>query len=90
MKQITVTVTNEVGIHARPASLLTKIVQKYESEIEVYKNGDEEKKHQPRSILSLMAMGAKKGDKLIFTANGHDEEAALAEIKAFIESGCNE
>lgn len=90
MKTVTVTVVNQIGLHARPASLLTNLAKKFNCDIEFYKNGDDQKKHQPKSIISIMALGAKKGDELTFIANGPEEENALSEIEAFINSGCGE
>lgn len=90
MKSVQVTVVNEIGIHARPASFLVNLVKGYTCDIECYKNGNTEKRHQTKSILSVMAMGAKKGDELTFNATGEDEEAAIAAIEAFVKSGCGE
>lgn len=90
MKSVTVIIVNEIGLHARPAGLLTNLAKSFISDIEVYKNGYEEKIHQPKSILSIMALGAKKGDKLTFTVNGADEEEALSAIEEFIQNGCGE
>jgi phosphocarrier protein len=90
MEKITVTVTNPVGLHARPASLLTKLVKGYACDIQFYKNGDETKKHQPKSILSVMALGAVKGDKLTFEADGADEKEAIKAIEEFVNNGCGE
>lgn len=90
MKTVTVTVVNEIGLHARPASLLTNLTKGYTCDIEFYKNGNEEKKHQPKSILSIMAIGAKKGDQLTFIANGTDENEAISAIEAFVKNGCGE
>ncbi len=90
MKAVTVVVVNEIGIHARPASLLVNLIKGYSCDIEVYKNGNEDNKHQPKSILSLMALGAKKNDELTFIANGEDEDTAISAIEAFVKSGCGE
>ena len=90
MEKVTVTVTNQIGLHARPASLLTKLVKGYECDIELYKNGEQSKKHQPKSILSVMALGAVKGDQLTFEANGKDEKEAIKAVEEFIKSGCGE
>lgn len=90
METITVTVTNPIGLHARPASLLTKLAKGFECDIECYKNGNKDKKHEPKSILSVMAMGALQGDMLTFETNGTDEKAAIEAIREFIESGSGE
>lgn len=90
MEKITVTVTNPTGLHARPASLLTNLVKKFSSDIEFYKNEDDTKKHQAKSILAVMAIGAVRGDQLTFEANGIDEEEAIKVIAEFIKNGCGE
>lgn len=90
MEKVTVTVVNEVGLHARPASLLTKLVKDFDCEIDVIKNGIESKRYQPKSILSIMAMGAMKGDKLTFGIKGRAEKEAARAIEDFIRNGCGE
>lgn len=90
MEKVTVTVPNPIGLHARPASLLTKLVKNFKCDIEFYKNGNENQRHQPKSIISVMAMGAAKGDKLTFEANGEDEKLAIKAIEEFINNGCGE
>lgn len=90
MQAVTVTVINEVGIHARPASQLTNLVKGFSSEIVFYKNGNKDKMHQPKSILSVMSLGAKKGDELTFIAEGADEKEAITAIEEFVKSGCGE
>lgn len=90
MEKVSVIVTNPVGLHARPAGLLTKLTKGYECDIEFYKNGDSSKKHQPKSIISIMALGAVKGDELTFEANGKDEKEAIKAIEEFVKNGCGE
>lgn len=90
MQTVTVKIINEVGLHARPASLLTNLVKGYSSNIELYKNGNTEKKHQARSILSVMALGAKKGDELTILVEGPDEKVAIKVIEEFVVNGCGE
>lgn len=90
MEKVTVTITNPVGLHARPASLLTKLVKGFVCDIEFYKNGNDSKRHQPKSILSVMALGAVNGDELTFEANGKDEKEAIKAIEKFVKNGCGE
>lgn len=90
MERITVTITNPVGLHARPASMLVNLVKNFECDIEFYKSGMESKKHQPKSIISVMALGAVNGDVLIFEANGVDEKEAIMAIEDFVLNGCGE
>lgn len=90
METVTVTIINEVGLHARPTSLLTKLAKEFKSEIEFYKNNDSSKKYQAKSIMSVMKSSAVKGDQLTFEAEGTDEKEAVQAICSFIEEGCGE
>lgn len=83
MKNFNYTITDEVGIHARPAGLLVKEAKKYESKI-VVKMG--EKSAEATKLMALMGMGVKKGDTVTVEVDGADEDAAVDGIKAFFES----
>jgi len=82
----TLTILSEEGLHARPASILAKEAIKFESELFMYKEGEMNKKYQPKSILSLLTLGAAKGEKVVFTASGEDEVEAMNRIEALIQS----
>lgn len=83
MKQFTYTIKAENGIHARPAGLLVKEAQKYESEITVNYG---EKSASLKKLLALMGLGIKQGGEIVVRAEGKDEEAAVVFLKGFIES----
>ena len=90
MEKTTVTVINPLGLHARPASMLANLVKGFQCEIKLYRNGDESKQYQPKSIISIMSLGAAKGDILTFEANGEDEKEAIKAIEEFVSCGCGE
>jgi phosphocarrier protein len=90
MKTITLTVVNPIGLHARPASMLAKLSNKFDCAITVYKNGDCDAIHEPKNIISIIAMGAMKGDRLTFSMDGVDEAEAITAIQEFIENGTGE
>ncbi|MFT9497487.1 HPr family phosphocarrier protein [Anaerosolibacter sp.] len=81
----TVLVRNKDGLHARPAMLLSKAAAKYISDLKIIKNGDESKHCDPRSILSILSLGAKNDDKITIYATGEDEAKAIAELKQVLE-----
>lgn len=83
MKSFSYTITDEVGIHARPAGLLVKEAKKYESKI-VVKMG--EKKAEATKLMALMGMGVKKDDTVTVEVEGADEDTAVNEIKTFFEN----
>lgn len=78
-----ITIINEMGLHARPAGLLAKECQKYQSEIILVKN---DKEYNCKSIMSVMSMGAKKGDEINLKVKGPDEEEAFNSVVCLLES----
>ncbi|MBC7959606.1 MAG: HPr family phosphocarrier protein [Vallitaleaceae bacterium] len=90
MEKVTLVLENAEGLHARPASLLTKVVKNFKSDLYFIKNEVDTKRYQPKSILSVMSVGAAKGDLLTFVAEGEDEKEAIKAITEFIQSGCGE
>ncbi len=83
MKEFKYVITDEVGIHARPAGLLVKEAKKYTSEIIITK-GD--KSAKATSLMKLMGMGVVKGDEVTITVEGEDEDVAAAAIEAFMKA----
>jgi len=82
MKQFTYTIKDENGIHARPAGLLAKEAQKFTSVINLTANG---RSVSIRKLLALMGMGVKQGDEIMITAEGADENEAIAILEAFMK-----
>lgn len=83
MKTFEYTIKDELGIHARPAGLLVKEAKKYESECTITKDGKTKKLTQ---LMMLMSLGVKQGETVIVTAEGADEDAAIAGLKEFFEA----
>lgn len=86
MIEKTFTVGAEEGLHARPASVLAKECMKFTCDLSLYKDGNRDKAFQPKSILSIMTIGAQKGDVVTIVAEGADEEAAMAKLTELFES----
>ncbi|WP_296138082.1 dihydroxyacetone kinase phosphoryl donor subunit DhaM [uncultured Tessaracoccus sp.] len=80
-----VELTNEVGLHARPASRMAALTGRFESDVRV-RCGDKPLV-DARSTMSLMALGAKQGDVLHLEASGPDAEEALAALVQFVADG---
>ncbi|PKM49218.1 MAG: HPr family phosphocarrier protein [Firmicutes bacterium HGW-Firmicutes-7] len=89
MKKAMIKLQNEEGLHARPANLFSKTAMKFKSDIKILKNGDPRKVFNPKSILSILSMGAIKGDELTITAEGEDEEEAIAKVIDLVKNGFN-
>lgn len=80
MKSTIVQVPFKEGLHARPASEITKLCQKFVSDIKFIKDTAE---IDPKSILGILTLGASKGDKIQVEVFGEDEEEALNVIEEF-------
>jgi len=78
-----ITVQNETGLHARPASLFVKEASKYSSDIKVIKDGQE---YNAKSIMGILSMGAAKGDVLTIQAEGADAEEAVKNLVDLVEN----
>lgn len=83
MTSQTVEVTNKVGLHARPASLLIKTAKSYGCTFSMTKDGQSS---DLRSIFSLMKLKVKQGDLVTISADGEDEAQAVQDIARLIES----
>ncbi len=80
------TIINKTGLHARPASEFTKLASQYESEI-LIKNLNTGKEGNAKSIIAVMSMCMSKGTQVAIAAKGNDQEEAVDELVALIDSG---
>ena len=83
MKSFVYTITDPVGLHARPAGLLVKEVKKYASMVTVKKG---EKASDAKKLMMLMGLGVKCNDEITVEVIGADEESAAAELEAFFKA----
>lgn len=83
MRSFTYTITDPVGIHARPASLLVRQVKSYQSAIVI---GKEDKEVNALKLMALMGLCVKKGDTVTVKVEGPDEEKAAAELEAWMQA----
>ncbi|NLZ28759.1 MAG: HPr family phosphocarrier protein [Firmicutes bacterium] len=70
-------ISSENGLHARPASLIVSVTAKYKCDIGFIKN---EKYYNAKSIISVISMGAKRGDQIQIVAKGEDAEGAIKKV----------
>lgn len=78
MKTITIQIQGESGLHARPAGMLAGEAQKFKAAVTLIK-GD--RRINAKSIMSVLSLGAVKGDVIELETDGEDEEAASAAIE---------
>ena len=82
-----VVIKNPTGLHLRPAGLLCKEALRYQSSI---KFQFENMTANAKSVLSVLGACVKCGDEITFICEGADEEQALADMVALVESGLGE
>lgn len=74
-------ITDEIGIHARPAGLLAKCAKQFESDVTITCNG---KSASAKALMAVMALGVGNGATVSITVEGTDEAEASAAIKKFM------
>ncbi len=83
MKQFTYTVTDPVGIHARPAGLLVKAIKALDSTVTITKADG--KSAGGTKLMALMGLGIKQGDTIAITVDGGNEDANVASLEQFFK-----
>ena len=76
-------ITDEIGIHARPAGLLVKEAKQFQSKIMIESNG---KSADATKLMAIMGLGVKKGMEIVVRIEGADEEIAAVRIEEFMKS----
>ncbi|MBQ7599839.1 MAG: HPr family phosphocarrier protein [Clostridia bacterium] len=82
-----VTVTNNVGLHARPATFFVSKANSYKSSIWVEK---EDRRVNAKSLLGVLSLGVVKGMTITLIADGNDSEEAVEGLATLVESGLTE
>lgn len=82
MKSINVTIVDPIGIHARPASMISSAASKFQCSV-TFKNG--EKTANAKSVINLMALSAKQGSAVEIVTDGADEDAAIEAIQKVMQ-----
>lgn len=87
-KQVTI-VSNETGIHARPATEFVTLAKKFQSDISVSRVGDGSAANA-KSVVRILAAGLKRGTEIEISAEGSDEKEAVDALIQLVESGFGE
>lgn len=83
----TVEVPNQLGIHARAAAKLVNLANRFESHIEVSKDGQVA---DAKSIMGVLLLCGQQGSVVTFHATGPDAEEALSALCELVASGFGE
>lgn len=82
-----VSIQNNVGLHARPATFFIQKANSYKSSIWVEK---EDRRVNAKSLLGVLSLGIVKGMTITLIADGSDESDALEGLCALIDNGFTE
>ena len=82
-----VTIVNEVGLHARPATFFIQKANTFKSSIWIEK---EDRRVNAKSLLGVLSMAVVKGSELTLIADGDDENEAINELENLITSSLND
>lgn len=82
-----VKVKNSLGLHARPATVIVKLLQNSRSQVSFTYRGE---RINARSIMSILMLAAGKNSTIAVEVEGEDAETTLAELVEAFESGFGE
>ena len=82
-----VTIVNEVGLHARPATFFIQKANSYKSSLWIEKD---DRRVNAKSLLGVLSMGIVKGTVITIIADGVDEAEAVAGLENLITTGLND
>ncbi|HTI45396.1 MAG TPA: HPr family phosphocarrier protein [Casimicrobiaceae bacterium] len=81
MQQREVEIVNKLGLHARASAKLTQLAARFQSEVQIGRNG---RKVNAKSIMGVMMLAAGKGSKITLEIEGPDEQQAMDALCALI------
>ena len=82
-----ITVNNEVGLHARPATFFIQKANEFKSGIWVEK---EERRVNAKSLLGVLSLGIVKGTTITLIADGNDEKEAVQALVELVQNNFDE
>lgn len=83
MKEFKYVITDEIGIHARPAGMLAKEAKAFSSKITLEANG---KSAEVTKLMAVMSLGVKSGAEVVIRAEGEDEDTAITKMEEFMKA----
>lgn len=82
MKQFKAIIVDPIGLHTKPASILSAEASKYKSDIRLLANG---KEANLKSVMNIMSLGIKKNCEITIKVMGPDEEEAIGKLKVILK-----
>ena len=83
MITVEIEIINKLGLHARAAAKLVKLVSTFESQVEIGKDGQ---MVNAKSIMGVMMLAASRGSLMTVTSDGADEKSAMQAVTDLINN----
>ena len=83
MEKIVYKISDENGIHARPAGLIVNTAKRFVSSVSLERAG---KTADAKKLFAVMGLGIRCGDEIVIIAEGDDEREAVREIERVMKS----
>jgi phosphocarrier protein len=87
MTSRSVTVVNQLGMHARAAAKFVHLATRFESRVRVARD---DREMDGKSIMGILLLAAARGSTIAISADGADECAAVEALVALVEGGFGE
>jgi len=87
MTSQSVTVVNQLGMHARAAAKFVHLATRYRAQVRVARDGRE---MDGKSIMGILLLAAARGSTIVITAHGDDERDAVAALSDLVKTGFGE
>jgi phosphocarrier protein HPr len=82
-----VTVVNQLGMHARAAAKFVHLATRFHAHVRVARDGRE---MDGKSIMGILLLAAARGSTITISADGVDESAAVQALVELVQSGFGE
>ena len=82
-----ITISNRLGLHARPASRFASLASEFESDVWLIKDNDAV---NGKSILEVLTLACPRGSRLRIRVKGPDAATALSALRTLIAGGFGE
>lgn len=87
MQERSVRITNQLGMHARPAAEFVKLADRFRAEIRIAKDGLEV---NGKSIMGVLMLAAEKGSEVTIRGVGNDAGEAVDALAELVHRGFGE
>jgi phosphocarrier protein FPr len=90
IEERTVTLPNRLGLHARPAARIIRLARRYGARMTIENLTAHIGPVDAGSLNAMLSLRGRQGHELRFRAEGSQARQAIAEMAAFVESGCGD